>query len=303
MTAPVTARRGALFVLLLPILLWSYNWIVMKQVLAWIGPFDFSALRYGFGALVLFGVLLARGESLKPPPLLDTALIGIAQTAAFQALVQWALVEGGAGRTALLAYTMPFWAVLLGWLLLADRPGTRQWLSLAVAAAGLVFVLEPWHGVGGAQSAALAIVGGLCWAAGVVLSKRLFQRGGVSALSLTTWQMAIGALALIVIALATHEKPIVWTNFLLGALVYNAVLASGVAWLLWSWVVEQLPANVVSLSSLAVPIAGIAFAWCILGERPTLSETIGIALIATALLIVNVRRSPHALKPADPKVA
>ena len=301
MTVPATARRGALLVLLLPILLWSYNWIVMKQVLAWIGPFDFSALRYGFGALVLFGVLIVRGESLKPPPLLDTALIGIAQTAAFQALVQWALVQGGAGRTALLAYTMPFWAVLLGWLLLADRPGRRQWLSLAVAAAGLVFVLEPWHGVGGAQSATLAIVGGLCWAAGVVLSKRLFQRGGVSALSLTTWQMAIGALALIVIALATHEKPIVWTNFLIGALLYNAVLASGVAWLLWSWVVEQLPANVVSLSSLAVPIAGIAFAWAILGERPTLSESIGIALIAAALLIVNLHRAPPAPKPTDPK--
>jgi len=294
MTAPANARRGALLVLLLPILLWSYNWIVMKQVLAWIGPFDFSALRYGFGALMLFGMLVVRGESLKPPPLLDTALIGIAQTAAFQALVQWALVQGGAGRTALLAYTMPFWAVLLGWLLLADRPGPRQWLSLAVAACGLVFVLEPWNGGGGAQSATLAIAGGLCWAAGVVLSKRLFQRGGVRALSLTAWQMAIGALALTIVALATHEKPIAWTNFLIGALVYNAVLASGVAWLLWSWVVEQLPANVVSLSSLAVPIAGIAFAWAILGERPTPSEGIGIALIATALLIVNLRRAPRA---------
>lgn len=293
MTVPANTRRGALLVLLLPILLWSYNWIVMKQVLAWIGPFDFSALRYGFGALMLFGVLLARGESLKPPPLLDTALIGIAQTAGFQALVQWALVQGGAGRTALLAYTMPFWAVLLGWLLLADRPGPRQWLSLAVAACGLVFVLEPWNGVGGARSAVLAIVGGLCWAAGVVLSKRLFQRSGVGALSLTTWQMAIGALALAIVALATHEKPIAWTNFLIGALVYNAVLASGVAWLLWSWVVEQLPANVVSLSSLAVPIAGIAFAWAILGERPTPSEGIGIALIVTALLIVNLRRAPR----------
>ncbi|MEP7043378.1 MAG: EamA family transporter [Dokdonella sp.] len=293
---PVSARtrRAALLVLLLPILLWSYNWIVMKQVLAYIGPFDFSALRYGFGALVLFVVLLSRGESLKPPPLLDTALIGLAQTAGFQALVQWALVQGGAGRTALLAYTMPFWTVLLAWLLLADRPSARQWTSLAVAASGLIFVLEPWHGVGGGLSALLAIAGGLCWATGVVLSKRLFQRGGISALSLTAWQMAIGALALIVVALSVHERPIEWSHFLIGALVYNAVLASGLAWLLWSWVVEQLPASAVSLSSLAVPIAGIAFARAILGERPSPSEGIGIALIVTALLIVNLRRAPSA---------
>lgn len=285
-----TDRRGALLVLLLPILIWSYNWIVMKQVLAWIGPFDFSALRFAIGVLVLFALMLVRGESLKPPPLGQVVLIGLAQTAGFQALVQWALVDGGAGRTALLAYTMPFWVVPLAWWLLADRPGPRQWLSLGVAALGLLFVLEPWRGLGGAGSAALAIGGGLCWALGTVLSKRLFQRGGISALSLTTWQMAFGALFLILLALATQEKPVAWSNYLIGALAYNAVLASGAAWLLWSWVVERLPAGVVGLSSLSVPIAGIAFAWMLLGERPSPSEWIGIALIAAALAIVNLRR-------------
>lgn len=290
MSASLDARRGALLVLLLPILIWSYNWIVMKQVLAWIGPFDFSALRFGVAALLLFALMLARGESLRPPPLAPTVMIGLTQTAGFQALVQWALVEGGAGRTALLAYTMPFWVVLLAWWLLADRPGPRQWLSLGVAALGLLFVLEPWRGVGGIGNAALAIGGGLCWAIGTVLSKRLFQRGGIGALSLTTWQMAVGALALAALVPFTHHQPIVWSNYLLGALAYNAVLASGAAWLLWSWVVDKLPAGVVGLSSLSVPIAGIAFAWFLLGERPSPTETVGIALIAAALVIVNLRR-------------
>jgi len=291
MPAPTDARRKALFVLLLPILIWSYNWIVMKRVLTWIGPFDFSAMRFVFGALVLFALMLARGASLKPPPLMQTILIGVTQTAGFQALVQWALVDGGAGRTALLAYTMPFWVVPLAWWLLADRPGVRQWLSIGVAAVGLVFVLEPWHGVGGARSAALAIGGGLCWAIGTVLSKRLFLRGGVNALSLTTWQMAFGAIALTLLALATHDAPIRWSNGLVVALVYNAVIASGLAWLLWSWVVERLPANVVGVSSLAVPIAGIALAWALLGEQPSAMEAIGIVLIVVALVVVNLRRA------------
>ncbi|WP_300616008.1 DMT family transporter [Dokdonella sp.] len=290
MNSSPDARRGALFALLLPILIWSYNWVVMKQVLAWIGPFDFSALRFVFGTLVLFALMLARGQSLRPPPLGQTILIGLAQTAGFQALVQWALVDGGAGRTALLAYTMPFWVVLLAWWLLADRPGPRQWLSIGIAALGLLFVLEPWRGVGGALSATLAVAGGLCWALGTVLTKRLFLRGGVNALSLTTWQMAFGSLALCMLAFATHDRPVEWSDSLLLALVYNAVLASGAAWLLWSWVVERLPANVVGLSSLAVPIVGIALAWALLGERPSAMESVGIALIAAALVVVNLRR-------------
>jgi drug/metabolite transporter (DMT)-like permease len=285
-------RNAALIALGLLTLIWSYNWIVMKQVLAFCGPFSFSALRYAFGTCVLFLALVARRESLRPPPLAETAIIGIAQTAGFQALVQWALVNGGAGRTALLAYTMPFWVVLFAWWLLAERPAPRQWLGLGAAAIGLTLIVEPWHGVGGAQSAFLAVAGGICWAVGVVLSKRLFKRTGVGALSLTAWQMLIGSVFLIVIALFAHERAIDWSPWFIGALVYNAVLSSGLAWLMWSYVVDRLPANVAGLSSLVIPLAGIGFAWLLLGERPSLLEACGIALIASALAIVNLRRTP-----------
>ena len=293
MNAPTSSspRRNALIALALLTLIWSYNWIVMKQVLRYCGPFEFSALRYALGSVVLFATLILRRESLRPPPLLDTALIGIAQTAGFQALVQWALVEGGAGRTALLAYTMPFWVVLLAWFLLAEKPGPRQWFGLAAAATGLLLILEPWRGLVGAQSALLAIAGGICWAIGVVLSKRLFKRGGVGALSLTAWQMAIGTVFLIVIAVVADERAIEWSGFFIGALAYNAVLSSGLAWLMWSYVVERLPADVAGLSSLIIPIAGIGFAWLLLGEQPTLIESAGIALIGAALAIINLRRA------------
>jgi drug/metabolite transporter (DMT)-like permease len=289
-TSP-SSRRPALVALALLTLIWSYNWIVMKQALRYSGPFEFSALRYVFGSVVLFAVLLLRRESLRPPPLLPTVLIGLAQTLGFQLLVQSALVLGGAGKTALLAYTMPFWVVLLGWLLFGVRPGLRLWCGLAIAACGLVLVLEPWHGFGSATSSVLALAGGLAWAIGVVLSKRVFERGGVSALSLTAWQMLIGTLGVIVIALLVPEKPIEWNSWFIGALIYNGLLASGLAWLMWSYVVARLPANVAGLSSLVIPIAGVAFAWPLLGERPSAIEAGGIVLIGVALAIVNLRRA------------
>ncbi|MES1154175.1 MAG: DMT family transporter, partial [Rhodanobacter sp.] len=136
--------RGALSALLATILIWAYSWVVMKQVLAYAGPFHFAALRYLLGAAVLFAALLLSRQSLRPPPLLPTLLIGLCQTAAFQGLEQWALLDGGAGHVALLAYTMPFWAVLLAWLLLGDRPTARHWLGLALAAFGLLCIIEPW---------------------------------------------------------------------------------------------------------------------------------------------------------------
>jgi drug/metabolite transporter (DMT)-like permease len=288
---PTSSRsRGAFAALAIVTLVWSYNWIVMKQALAYSGPFAFSALRYLLGTLVLFAVLLVRRASLRPPPWLPTVMIGLAQTTGFQLLVQSALVEGGAGRTALLAYTMPFWVVLLGWFAFGQRPDARLAGGLGVAACGLALVLEPWRGFGDAGSSTLALAGGLAWAIGVVASKRLFERGGVGALSLTAWQMLIGTLGVVAVALVVPERAIEWSPWFVGALVYNALLASGLAWLLWSYVVARLPANVAGLSSLVIPIAGIAFAWILLGERPSLVEAAGIVLIGVALALVSLRR-------------
>src|ERR1700710_2670825 len=113
-----TARRGAVIALVILSLVWGANWIVMKSVLVYIGPISFSALRYVLGTLVLFLVLIVRRESLAPTPWLPTVLIGLSQTAGFQTLVQLSLVTGGAGKMALIAYTMPFWVIPLAWIFL-----------------------------------------------------------------------------------------------------------------------------------------------------------------------------------------
>ncbi|HVI25329.1 MAG TPA: EamA family transporter [Xanthomonadaceae bacterium] len=283
------SRRKALILLGLLSLVWSYNWVVMKQVLHWSGPFAFAAWRGALGTLVLFALLAWRRVSLRPPPLAPVLLIGLAQTLCFQALAQWALVRGGAGHTALLVYTMPFWVVGVAWLVLRERPTRAQCVSVALAFAGLLLVLEPWRGLGAPDSVLLATGAGLCWAIGTVLSKRLFLRGEASVLSLTAWQMLAGSIGLVVLALAVDEKPITWNAPFVGALAYNAVLASGLAWLIWAWVVEQLPTSVAGLSSLVIPVLGVLFAWAVLGEAPSAAEWAGIALVAAALAVVAMR--------------
>jgi drug/metabolite transporter (DMT)-like permease len=292
---PTPTSRGAVLALLATILIWAYSWIVMKQVLRHAGPFDFAAIRYVLGALVLFGALLVTKQSLRPPPLLPTALIGLCQTAAFQGLGQWALVNGGAGRIALLAYTMPFWAVLLAWLMLDERLTTRRWLGLGLAAIGLTCIIEPWHGLGHTSSTLLAIGAGLAWAMGTVLSKRTFQRHAPSPLSLTAWQMLFGALGLVVVALCVPQRSIEWTPDFIAGLAYSVVIASSLAWGLWLIVLQRLPTAVASIASLGVPIVSVLLAWAILHEQPSGTEAMGIVFILLGLVAVSgigPRRAP-----------
>jgi drug/metabolite transporter (DMT)-like permease len=279
--------RGAVLALLATILIWAYSWVVMKQVLQHAGPFDFAALRYALGALLLFGALLVTRQSLRPPPLLPTVMIGLAQTTAFQGLGQWALVNGGAGRVALLAYTMPFWAVLLAWVILQERLTPARWIGLGLAAIGLVCIIEPWHGLGNTGSTLLAIAAGMAWATGTVLSKRVFLHHAPTPLNLTAWQMLFGAIALTLITLCVPQRPIDWSWGFVGGLTYSVVMASSLAWGLWLVVLQRLPTAVASLASLGVPIVSVLLAWAILHERPSAMEVLGIAFVLLGLAAVS----------------
>lgn len=269
-------------------LIWSSNWIVMKLATHYCGPFDFSAFRYIGSTAVLFAMLLARGESLAPPPLGPIVAVGLTQTTGFTALAQWALVRGGAGQTALLVYTMPFWGLLLAWLFLHERLRRAQWVSVALAAVGMVLILRPWGLHADWRNGLLAVCSGLSWAAGTVLSKRLFTRHGhgLSPLRMTAWQMLCGSVALCLLALLVPQRAVDWSGALVAALAFNVLLAGGLAWTLWAFVVQRLPAGIAGLSSLAIPTTGVLMAWALLGERPGSSEIAGVALIATALLLL-----------------
>lgn len=281
------SSRSATAALLITILIWAYSWVVMKQVLTHAGPFDFATIRYVLGALVLFGALVVLRQPLRPPPLLPTIGIGLCQTTAFQGLGQWALVNGGAGHVALLAYTMPFWAVLLAWLMLDERLTPRRWLGLGLAAIGLVCIIEPWHGLGNVGSTLLAIGAGAAWAMGTVLSKRVFLHHAPKPLNLTAWQMLFGALALVVIALCVPQRPIDWSWGFIGGLAYSVVMASSIAWGLWLIVLHRLPTAVASVASLGVPVVSVLLAWVILHEQPTAMELVGIVFILAGLVAVS----------------
>ena len=65
------------------------------------------------------------------------------------------------------------------------------------------------------------------------------------------------------------------------------LLASSVAWWLWSIVLQRLPTTVASVSSLGVPIVSVVLAWLILHERPSLMEWVGIVLVLLGLLAIS----------------
>jgi drug/metabolite transporter (DMT)-like permease len=276
------AGRAAAALLVLSII-WGYNWVIMKQAAAYAGPFQFSALRTVFATVALFALLALRRQPLGLTAWRWVLLLGLLQTGAFTALSQWALVAGAAGKTAVLAYTMPFWLLVLARIFLHERLRGWQWLAMLLAAAGLVLIVAPWRAQGSVASSALAVASGLAWAAGSVVAKLLRKRSDIGLLSLTAWQMAFGAIALVIVDLAVPAPPMHGALWLVVAVAYLAVIGTGFAWLLWMYVLDNLPAGIAGLGSLAIPAVGVIAAWLQLGERPPAHEIAGMLVVAAAL--------------------
>lgn len=271
-------------------LIWGYNWVVMKETLHFIGPFQFGALRTFLGALVLLLVLWLLRKPMRPQHLARITLIGLLQTGGFTALIVYALVAGGAGKVAVLTYTMPFWVMLLAWPLLGEKLRGLQWLAALASVAGLLCIVEPWHMHGSLLSNILAVLAGICWALAVILAKRLHQQAPeMDLLSFTAWQMLIGSLPLLVLAFYVPAQPIQWTTYLIGATLYNVLACNALAWLLWLYALQHLPAGVASMISLLTPVIGVLAAWIQLNEIPTALEVAGMMLIGTGLAMLAVR--------------
>lgn len=283
MTKP--ENKTAIAALLVLAVLWGYNWVQMKIAVQYASPFVFAGLRIVLGAASLLLSLALLRKPIVPKEIPGTLLTGLLQISGMYGFATWALVSGGAGKTAVLVYVMPFWVLILAWLFLGERVKGMQWVAIAISVCGLLFILEPTNLNGTILSKVLALLSGLSWAGGVIVAKKLRQTVELDLLSFTAWQTVFGAIPLVLAAVLVPSTPIVWSTPFIIALIYAVIPGTAIATLLWLYVLNCLPAGIAGLGLLMNPVIGVLAAWAQLGEQPGFMEVIGMGLIAIALLL------------------
>lgn len=267
---------------------WGYTWVVSKQALSFAPPFAFAAERCVGGTLALFLALKLMGRPLNLIAPGATLAIGLAQVTGFMALSTWALVEGGPGKTAVLVFTMPILTLLLAWPILGERIRGTQWLAAISTLAGLLLIIEPWNMHTSLFSKFLGVAAALCWAIGTVLVKRLRAKQQVDLLSLTAWQMLMGAVPLVLLAIVIPEHPTDWSATYIGILAFMSLISTAMCWWLWITLLDRVAAWEASLSILGTPVVAIVSSRLTLGEDFRLGEVAGILLIGAGLALLSL---------------
>jgi len=276
--------RARLYLVIL-ILGWGVTWSTMKIALEDIPPFSMRVCSLSVGAATVLAVLLLQGRSLrigKPRTWGHLCVASLINIVSFSVFTPYAQLSAATSRVAIVVYTMPIWACLIAWPVLGERIDRVRALALVLCVAGMTILIYPLTALGVPTGILLALAAGVSWAAGTVYLKWAKLDGDPFAI--TFWQLAF-ALLIIAVCLPVVEGSLqvsqASTRSIL-AMIFSGMVGSGLSYFLWFDIVQRLPASTASLGILAVPAIGVLSSMIILGERPTLDDLIGFALMFSA---------------------
>jgi drug/metabolite transporter (DMT)-like permease len=302
MPSASTSRRHAVAALLfcLLVLLWGVNWPVIKQVVALMPPLWAGVIRTAGAAICLIVLQLVRGRLAWPArgdlPVLASS--GLAQMALSNMLVNLALQQVPAGRSAVMLYTIPLWAIPIAALWLGEAITVARMAGLALGVGGLLLLFNPasfdWANGGVVLGNGLLLMAAVATAGPIVHMRKHRWRGSPG--DLAPWQCAVAAAALLPLAWGMEGPPaIAWSPRLALLLAYATLPCTAFAFWALTWISKELPAMTTSLGLLGVPLVGVASASIELGEPLTPTLVGALALIAGGVAVGTLGgRAKHA---------
>ncbi len=274
-------------------LAWGFNWPMIKLALDGMAPMHFRTLCLVSGAVVLFALAAAGGVEWRVPRA-DwgrLVLISLVNLTAWNIFSVYGVGMMASGRASILGYTMPIWGVLLSTWVLGERFTPRRALGVAFGMAGVVLLIAAeFRALEQAPLGALLMIcAAISWAVAMVLIRKWASR--MPTTSFTAWQMVIGVLPILAIALVVEEgsfNALALAPGPLGGVLYNMTVAFGFCYWAWMKIAQNAPVGVSSLASLMVPVVGVFSGALVLGETPRWTDYAALALVVGSLATVLV---------------
>ncbi|WP_151634282.1 EamA family transporter [Noviherbaspirillum aerium] len=273
-----------IFLALLVVVIWGFNFVVIKLGLQGLPPILFTALRFLFAALPL--VLFIRR------PAVSWRLL--ASYAAFQFAIQFSLLFCGMklgfppGLASLVIQLQAFFTIGLAVTVLGERPLKMQLAGAAVAFSGMALVASQLDARATVLGFFLVIAAAFSWGIGNIFTKRM---GKVDALALVAWGSLLAAPPLLGVSLlvegpAAMAAAVAQLNWLsAGAVLYQAYPTTVLGFGIWSVLMRRYPTATIAPFTLLVPVIGMFSAALVLGEALQWWKILAGALVICGLAL------------------
>lgn len=271
--------------------IWGLNFVVMKLGLQGLSPMLLGALRFTVASLPF--LFFIRRPAL---PWRYVVLYGLAQGIGQFGLLFTALEVGmTAGMASVVMQTQAMFTLLLAAPLLHERGSARQWIGLIVAAAGLVAIASA-HGEGPGQMTlvgfALTLGAALMWAVSNLVVRFAGKTGAsYDPFAFVVWSSIVPIMPFFALSIMLEGSDATWDMLAsLGvqegmSVLYLGLLATLLAYTLWTRLLQRHRAGRISPFSLLVPIIGLWAAAAAFDEQLALVQWAGVGAIMLGLAI------------------
>lgn len=273
-------------------IIWGTTYLAIRIGVKDLPPMLFAGFRWIIAGPLLMSVLLLKGYKLpRKDELKHMFVIGVSLLGITNGLVVVAEKWIPSGLTALLITTLPFWVVLLEWIISGFRKVnylTVSGILLGFGGVSLIFIedihylLDPQYFIG-IVSIMIAMIS---WAGGSLYSKRITLSS--KPLMSASVQMIFAGLAQTIVGLSIGElESFTFTADSLLAYLYLLIIASVLGYGSYIYAISKLPVSFVTTYAYINPVIALFLGWLVLDEKLNIWIGVSAVIILTGVWLVQ----------------
>lgn len=272
---------------------WGINWPIMKYAVTEFPPLAFRVLSMMIGIVTVLIYLVIRKESFHVPGFERLRLLHLTlgNMLIWHITSIYGLKFLSSGRAAILAYTMPIWAMLASVFLFKGEFTWRSAIgvALALAATVLLGLDELTSMLGKPEGLFLMLFAAMIWGYGTAMMKH--RTISISNGLMTFWMMMVTFAVILAGTTAFESHLWRWPHLgEWGAILFNGVVVFGFCHIVWFRLARKLPPVASSLSIMLIPVLGVFSGALALQEKVMVTDLAALGLILTAMGAVLFKR-------------
>lgn len=287
LAAPLAERRSTPLEIGVLGAIWGASFLFMRVAAPEFGPAALVELRLALGAIVLMPFLWKARASFPLRLWPKLVLIGAINSAVPFLLFAWGAERAPAGVGAICNAMTVLFTALVGAMFFGERIGLARSITLAIGFAGVVVLAS--GRIAGAEIGPAVLAGSaaaLLYGIGINLVRRHLT--GLPATAVAPATLLCGAILLLPFGIAQWPAHAPSAHAWLSVALLG-VMCTGIAYVMYYRLIARIGPARTSTVTYLVPLFGVAWAWALLGEAPTLRM-----LVAGGLILGSVAMSQRA---------
>lgn len=291
---------SALFILSL---IWGMSFLFIKVLLNVFDPWQIVFIRCVLGIITIIPLFLLSKQKVewRKLPYKALVIVGLLNAGIPWGLIAWSETFLDSGYTAILNATTPIWTAMMGVLFFSVKMQWKQWIGVMVGFVGIIFLMDA-DAPGLTQNELilgiiLMLIATCCYGYSSQYAKKHLQETTVWITASTT--LIVGSIlsaSIMSLSGGWHLPETAVKNEVMFSLIGLGVFGSGLAYLLYYYMISAGSAEFATLVTYLVPVSAVIWGSVLLDEKIPPIAYLGLFLIFLGVYLTSRKKQSIAIK-------